>query len=126
MAKIEVDLHGPPQTMLATLYAKALDAQRDHPILGDVWAADAVARIDYDWAKTTITDRMSPSTPPRSLPFDPGARQFLARHDRAVVVHLGAGLDSRVYRLDPGPGVEWYEIDYPAIIGLREQLYAPR
>jgi O-methyltransferase involved in polyketide biosynthesis len=124
--KIKVDLHGPPQTMLATLYAKALDAQRQQPILGDVWARDAVARIDYDWSETTITDRMSPSVTTRSLHFDTWARQFLACHDRAVVVHLGAGLDSRVYRLDPGPGIEWYDVDYPSIMELREQLYPPR
>ena len=112
--------------MLATLYAKALDAQRNQPILGDVWAKDAVDRIDYDWTKTTITDRLSPSVTTRSLQFDTWAREFLAGRDRAVVLHLGAGLDSRVYRLDPGPGVEWYDIDYPAIMELREQIYPPR
>lgn len=126
MPKIEVDLHGPPETMLATLYAKALDAQRRRPILGDVWAAEAVARIDYDWAKTTITDRMSPSVTTRSLHFDTWARQFFACHDHATVLHLGAGLDSRVYRLDPGPGIEWYDVDYPSIMALRERLYPPR
>ena len=112
--------------MLATLYAKALDAQRERPILADNWAREAVARIDYDWTKTTITDRTSPSVTTRSLHFDIWARQFLACHDRAVVVHLGAGLDSRVYRLDPGPGIEWYDVDYPSIMELREQIYPPR
>jgi O-methyltransferase involved in polyketide biosynthesis len=126
VSKIKVDLNGPPQTMLATLYAKALDAERQRPILGDVWARDAVARIDYDWTKTTITDRRSPSVTTRSLHFDMWARQFLASHDRAVVLHLGAGLDSRVYRLDPGPGIEWYDVDYPSIMELREQIYPSR
>ncbi|SBS75437.1 Tetracenomycin polyketide synthesis O-methyltransferase TcmP [uncultured Mycobacterium sp.] len=126
MSKIKVDLNGPPQTMLATLYAKALDAERQRPILGDVWARDAVAHIDYDWTKTTITDRTSPSVTTRSLHFDIWARQFLACHERAVVLHLGAGLDSRVYRLDPGPGIEWYDVDYPSIMELREQIYPAR
>src|SRR3954454_21758171 len=112
--------------MLATLYAKALDAERQRPILGDVWARDAVAQIDYDWTKTTITDRTSPSVTTRSLHFDIWARQFLACHDRAVVLHLGAGLDSRVFRLDPGPGIEWYDVDYPSIMELREQIYPAR
>lgn len=85
-----------------------------------------MTRIDYDWAKTTITDRVSPSVTTRSLHFDIWARQFLACHDRAVVLHLGSGLDSRVYRLDPGPGVEWYDVDYPSIMELREQIYPSR
>jgi O-methyltransferase involved in polyketide biosynthesis len=31
-----------------------------------------------------------------------------------------------VFRLDPGPGVQWYEIDYPDVISLRERLYPSR
>ena len=48
MERIRVDLHGPPQTMLATLYAKALDADFPNPILGDRYAREIVERIDYD------------------------------------------------------------------------------
>ena len=36
--RIRVDLSGAPQTMLATLYAKALDADLPKPILGDRFA----------------------------------------------------------------------------------------
>ena len=61
VGKVRVDLHGPAETMLATLYAKALDADAEHPILGDVWAKQAVAAIDHDWAATTITARTAPS-----------------------------------------------------------------
>ena len=44
--KLHVDLSGAPQTMLATFYAKALDADLDNPILGDRWAKDIVDRLD--------------------------------------------------------------------------------
>ncbi|HEX7428255.1 MAG TPA: class I SAM-dependent methyltransferase, partial [Mycobacterium sp.] len=40
--------------------------------------------------------------------------------------HLGCGLDSRYFRLDPGPGVEWYDVDYPDVATLRQQLYPER
>jgi methyltransferase (TIGR00027 family) len=124
--KLRVDLSGAPQTMLATFYAKALDADREKPILGDRWAKDIVDRIDYDWSKTTITARTSPSVTTRSAHFDHWARQFLAVHPQATVLHLGCGLDSRYYRLDPGPGVEWYDVDYPDVAELRRQLFTPR
>ncbi|HZQ33009.1 MAG TPA: class I SAM-dependent methyltransferase, partial [Mycobacterium sp.] len=29
------------------------------------------------------------------------------------------------FRLRPGPGVEWYDVDYPDVIALREQFYPP-
>ncbi len=108
--KLHVDLSGAPQTMLATFYAKAVDADREKPILGDRYAKEIVDRFDYDWKKTSIT----------------AARQFLAAHPDAVVLHLGCGLDARFFRLDPGPGVEWYDIDYPDVVDLRRQLYPTR
>ncbi|OBJ56399.1 class I SAM-dependent methyltransferase, partial [Mycobacterium sp. 1423905.2] len=126
MSRVRIDLTGPPQTMLATLYAKALDADAPKPILGDQYARSAVAQIDYDWRATTITPRRAPSVAIRSAHFDHWTRQFLAVHPEAVVLHVGCGLDARVYRVDPGPGVRWYDIDYPDVIALREQVYPSR
>ncbi|HSS24205.1 MAG TPA: class I SAM-dependent methyltransferase [Mycobacterium sp.] len=123
---MRVDLDGPPQTMLATLYAKALDADAPRSILSDHYAKAAVARIDYDWETTTINARRAPSVAVRSAHFDNWTRQFLAVHHEAVVLHVGCGLDARVYRVDPGPGVRWYDIDYPEVIGLRERVYRGR
>lgn len=124
--KLPVDLSGAPQTMLATFYAKALDADAPHPILGDRYAKEIVDRIDYDWTKTTITARTAPSVTTRAAHFDTWARQFLAGHPDAVVLHLGCGLDGRVFRLAPGPGAEWYDVDYPEVAALRRQLYPTR
>jgi O-methyltransferase involved in polyketide biosynthesis len=124
--RIHVNLNGPPETMLATLYAKALDAEAPRSILGDQYAKAAVARIDYDWETTTINARRAPSVVIRTLHFDNWTRQFLAVHDRAVVLHMGCGLDARVYRLDPPSGVLWCDVDYPEVIGLRERVYPSR
>jgi len=124
--KLHVDLSGAPQTMLATFYAKALDADLEKPILGDRFAKEIVERIDYDWRRTAITPGNSPSVTTRSAHFDGWVRQFLAVNPDAVVLHLGCGLDARALRLDPGPGVEWYDVDYPDVVHLRRQLYPAR
>ncbi|AWT57287.1 class I SAM-dependent methyltransferase [Mycolicibacterium smegmatis] len=121
--KLKVDLSGAPQTMLATFYAKALDARLPTPILGDDMAAEIAERIDYDWTRTAITPARAPAVTTRSAHFDRWARQFLAVHPEAVVLHLGCGLDGRFFRLAPGPGVEWFDVDYPEVIDLRSQLY---
>jgi O-methyltransferase involved in polyketide biosynthesis len=121
--KVRVELSGAPQTMLATLYAKALDTDLDAPILGDRHARKIVERIDYDWSKTSITARNSPSVTIRSAHFDDWAREFLAANPRAVVLHLGCGLDSRYWRLAPGSEVEWYDIDYPDVAELAGTLF---
>jgi O-methyltransferase involved in polyketide biosynthesis len=127
--KLHVDLSGAPQTMLATFYAKALDAGLPKPILGDRFAKEIVDRIDYDWKRTSITAANSPSVTTRSAHFDGWARQFLASRPKAAkstVLHLGCGLDSRVFRIGPGPDVEWYDVDYPEVADLRSQLYPER
>jgi O-methyltransferase involved in polyketide biosynthesis len=124
--KVSVDLSGPAQTMLTTLYCKALDADFDRPILGDGFAKETVDRIDYDWRELGIAPKWTPLVTVRTAQYDIWASQFLAAHQHATVVHLGCGLDSRVFRLDPGPGVEWYDIDYPAVIALRENVFPAR
>jgi methyltransferase (TIGR00027 family) len=125
-AKIPIALTGPQETALATLYARAVEADTDQPLLADPLARTLVNRIDYDWPKTGITPGNVLAGTVRSVVLDDWARQFLATHDRAVVLHLGCGLDGRVFRLDPGAGVEWYDVDYPDVIALVRQLYPPR
>jgi O-methyltransferase involved in polyketide biosynthesis len=125
--KVSVDgLKGAAQTMLTTLYLKALDADFDRPVLGDRFAREAVARIDYDWHELGIGGRWAPLITVRTAQYDIWARQFLAVTPQCTVVHLGCGLDSRVFRLEPGPGVQWYDVDYPAVIALRQKLFPPR
>jgi O-methyltransferase involved in polyketide biosynthesis len=124
--KVSVDLSGAAQTMLTTLYLKALDADFERPVLGDRYAKAAVDRLDYDWRKIGITGRLAPLITVRTAQYDIWARQFLAVHEQATVLHLGCGLDSRVFRIDPGPCVEWYDVDYPGVIALREKIYPAR
>jgi O-methyltransferase involved in polyketide biosynthesis len=124
--KVSVDLSGAAQTMLATLYLKALDADFDRPVLGDRYAKEAVSRLDYDFREIGIGAKWAPLITVRTAQYDIWARQFLAFHQQCTVIHLGCGLDSRVFRLDPGPGVQWYDIDYPAVVALREKIYPTR
>lgn len=112
--------------MLATLYLKALDADFDRPVLGDRYAKEAVSRLDYDFSGIGITAKWAPLITVRTAQYDIWAGQFLAVHQRCTVVHLGCGLDSRVFRLEPGQGVQWYDVDYPAVIALREKIYPMR
>ena len=126
MAAHKIRLSKEKQTYLATLYGKALDAAVEHPILGDGFAADAVARIDYEFKELKLPKGAEISLPMRAWHFDQWTRAFLAAHPESTVLHLGCGLDTRVYRIDPGPQVRWFDVDLPDVIALREQLYPER
>lgn len=112
--------------MLCTLYLRAYESRSEHSILADHAAAAAVDRIDYDFAR--IKRYVNPSSNQftvtlRAKQFDLWAADFLGRHPDATVLHLACGLDSRAFRLAPPAGVRWFDVDLPAVIELRRQVY---
>ncbi|HLZ38983.1 MAG TPA: class I SAM-dependent methyltransferase [Mycobacteriales bacterium] len=123
---LTVHLTGARATLLATLYGRALDAEAADSILRDTMSARAARQLDVDVAKTGLRRGDPPAVALRARHLDGWAREFLAAHLRATALHLGCGLDTRVYRLDPHPGVRWYDVDFPDVIDLRRQLYPPR
>ncbi|WP_435602640.1 class I SAM-dependent methyltransferase [Streptomyces sp. bgisy130] len=122
----QVHLTEEKETLLATLYGRAVDSRAKDPILGDTTAAETVRRLDYDFGKMRLSPGKAAAVALRARQLDVWTARFLDRHEEATVVHLGCGLDSRVQRLDPGPGVRWFDIDYPEVIELRRQLYPER
>jgi O-methyltransferase involved in polyketide biosynthesis len=44
----------------------------------------------------------------------------------SVVLNLGCGMDSRVFRVDAPAAVQWFDVDYPDVIELRRRLYPQR
>lgn len=127
--KVHVDLTGPPQTMLDMVYARLLDAESAQPVLGDPWAKKLLDQVDYDKSKSPILKqrrRQTMSIAVRGAQLDIWTRQFLAANERPVVLQIGAGLDSRFFRLEPGPDIDWYDIDFPDVIALRERFYPTR
>lgn len=114
------------ETLLATLYGRALDNRLADPILGDTMADDAVRRIDYDFSRIGVGPKEALSIAIRVRWLDTWTREYLAGQPDATVLHLGCGLDTRVYRIDPPPGVRWFDVDYPDVIALRRRLYPGR
>lgn len=114
------------KTALMTMYGKALDARVRDSILGDTMAEAAVRKMDFDFTTLNLAKGAEISLPMRAKQLDGWTREFLAAHPDAIVLHLGCGLDTRVYRVDPSPDVRWYDIDLPEIIELRRQLYPER
>ncbi|RJL31288.1 class I SAM-dependent methyltransferase [Bailinhaonella thermotolerans] len=122
MEREKVDLTGAPETMLATLYGRALDFRAPDPILGDAAADEAVRRIEYDWKRTGMNATQAAGVALRARRLDEWTAEFLAEEPSATVLHLACGLDSRVLRLAPPPSVRWFDVDYPEVLELRERL----
>ncbi len=121
------------ETMLMTLSGRALQSQWKNPILRDPWAEEAMRHIDYDigkqygrlgwmmWGEIGCTIIAT-----RAATFDLLTNRYLADHPDAIVLHVGCGMDSRVFRVDPPASVQWFDVDYPDVIDLRRQLFPER
>jgi O-methyltransferase involved in polyketide biosynthesis len=122
------------ETMLMTLSGRAIQSQWKNPILRDPWAEEAMRHIDYDMSKTLkgvsswgMWNKIGYTIiATRAATFDLLASRYLADHPDATVLHVGCGMDSRVYRLDPPGSCQWFDVDYPDVIDLRRQLFPER
>ena len=119
-----IDLSGVAETLLITLYIRAMESQRPDALIKDEKAVALVTSMGYDFSrikqiKLDEDDKVALIL--RKLEFDRYARDFLARNPESVVVHIGCGLDARFERVDNGT-IEWYDLDLPDVIELRRKL----
>lgn len=119
---MKVTLTGPQETMLATLYGKALDFRTARPILGGRLAVEVLDQIDYDFRKAGMNPTSAAGVALRSRQLDDWTRAFLTDHPSATVLHLACGLDARPFRIAHPETVRWVDVDLPDVIALREQL----
>ena len=134
MTNDKIQLTKEKKTMLMTLSGRAIQNQWKDPILRDPWAEEAMQHIDYDLSKQltgvaswSIWKDIGPTIiASRAATFDLLTTRFLADHPDATVLHVGCGLDSRVFRLNPPASVQWFDVDYPDVIAFRRQLFPER
>lgn len=122
----KVSLSGVEETTLITLYCKALESRLPDSLLKDHFADQIVRRLDYDFSPINLGRDGAVSLALRAKAFDDWTRAFLRDHPDGVVLNLGCGLDSRVFRVDPAPEVSWFDVDLPDVIELRRRLYPAR
>lgn len=114
------------QTALLTEYCRAVDARSARAILADPLADATVRDIDYDFASLGATPTVVALVALRAKMLDERIAAFVAEHPSAVVVDLGAGFSSAVFRVDPPETVDWISVDLPAVVAVREALLPPR
>jgi O-methyltransferase involved in polyketide biosynthesis len=110
------------RTAFVTQYARALDSRCPSPILGDTLADEIAAKIDYDFQALGVPSSAVRQTALRAKMLDERVRGFISEHPDAVVVALGAGLDTGMLRVKPPATVDWYNVDLPNVIALRNEL----
>jgi O-methyltransferase involved in polyketide biosynthesis len=121
----KVNLTEEKETLLIPLLAKALDSRSKNPILGDKTANELVDSIEYDFHKLRSLGDGSLMVV-RARQLDDWINDFIANNDQAIVLNLGCGLDTRVLRINVGPNISWYDLDFPEVIELRKKFFVQR
>ena len=106
------------RTAYYTLGVRAADAATPKPILGDTFAArfmnDEAKAV---WQEFTSFTPANGSNAARHAIIDEHLRNAIAADPQATIVVIGAGFDTRAFRL---PGGRWFEIDEPEILAYKE------
>lgn len=107
------------QTAFYCCGVRMQDAERAQPICGDVYA-----KVFMNEDGLRILEKFKDETHPNSSNvarhriIDDLLRQELAAHPDLRVVIIGAGFDSRAYRLKGGT---WVELDEPQVIAYKNE-----
>ena len=112
------NLTGIPETMLIPLWAKAEETQRVNPIIRDTKAEKIIKTIDYDFSKFNKSWMSQTGIAIRTFILDRAVEKFLSVNDNAIIINLGAGLDTRYERLSPNRIKCWYDLDVPEAIQI--------
>ena len=106
------------RTAYYTLGVRAWDASQPKPMCGDSFAASFMnAEAESIWERFKDFHRPNACNAARHNIIDEHLSTELAATPKARVVVLGAGFDTRAFRLKGG---QWIEVDEPAIITYKE------
>jgi O-methyltransferase involved in polyketide biosynthesis len=110
-------------TLVLPLWGRAKEARKKDPVLLDACAAEIVDRIGYDFSmiERTLSEFEQLTWAIRAQNFDSIISTFLEAHESALIVNIGAGLDTSFQRIDDGR-VRWINVDLPDVVSLRAKL----
>ena len=121
--EIKIKLGEIQETLLLPLWARARETERNEPLILDNYARDIVEKIDYDFSNFEKGEIKNHQLiwAIRAYNFDKVIQAFLEKNKYAVVINIGAGLDTTFKRVDNG-SVIWINMDLPDVVALRRKL----
>ena len=121
--KVKIELGEVQRTLLIPLFGRALEYEKEHPLIKDRYAYKIVKRLDYNFAAgfKQAPTQFTTNSAIRAYHLDKAVADFIDRHPDGTIVNIGAGLDTTFHRLDNGT-IFWYDLDLPDSIDLRRKL----
>ena len=110
------------QTLYIPLAVRAQETKRPDPLVKDDKAVEIMDHVNLgdmvvDGGPVTTHGILA-----RTTVIDDELHQLLAAEPTTTVINLGAGLDTRLNRLDNGR-LRWFDLDLPDVIALRRTFF---
>ena len=125
--KYKIEKNTVQETLILPLYSRKLCTELYPNLYRDETAVHLIDQIDYDFSEAEKNSRslmqrfgaLEVAMRQNDLAFE--VRAYLKTHPCAAVVNLGCGLDNTGRACDNG-SCKIYNLDFPDVIALREQL----
>ena len=114
-------MNGVNKTLYIPLYGKSY-VSRKGIILKDKKAEEIWEAEGFELKGKSKSKWLAYYMGTRSAVFDEWVTQQMANKPKAVVIHIGCGMDSRCIRIGT-ENHQWYDVDFAEVIGERKRYY---
>jgi O-methyltransferase involved in polyketide biosynthesis len=121
----QTELGSVQETMLLPLWGRAIEAQKQKPLLADHKAVYIINTIPYDFSiiSKNINKLVRTAWIARSIYFDKKIKEFINVYPEATIINIGCGLDTTFERVDNGK-IQWLDLDLPDVIDFRKKYFS--
>ena len=121
--KIKVELSDLQKTLFMPVWARAIETQKEKPLIIDETASIIIETVDYDFKTMSqnVPEISQISWIARCKRFDRVIQEYVNKNPDATVVNIGCGLDTTYERIN-NPSVLWFDLDLPEVIALRKKF----
>lgn len=109
-------------TALGVAVERAQETERSRALFHDPYAARLAGERGRSIASSIRRRPISSGIVVRTAAFDEMLMQAITNRGVGAVLNIGAGLDTRPYRLDLPQALRWVEADLPGIIAYKERM----
>ena len=121
IAKEDLNLGSVQRTMFITMMARARETMRQNGVVHDENAVEMYEKIKDIFPTDKGDWKSETGVVVRTVILDDYIKSFISKNPNAVCINIGAGLDTRFFRVNNGK-IKWYDIDLPEVIEVREKL----
>ncbi len=110
------------ETLFIPLNAKAKETKDPKGVIKDPKAVEIIENSNLDLSHFDGGNITHVGIIARTEVIDQGVNEFLNKHKHGLIINIGAGLDTRITRVD-NKHLRWIDVDMPKVIEARKLFF---